>query len=86
MASYYAVTLTTDIPHGSDVLNKECKLKVQQLTPSGLATLMVANGVVLAWQASNIIVFKTSYMNIPNTGGTVKIAGVRMAYTGIVPV
>jgi hypothetical protein len=82
---YYAITLAAPIPHGSSILNKPCRVSVQQAFDNGVATIMEATGTVFAWQQQNLIVIQTVFMNLPNFGGVVKIEGVDRNFTAIVP-
>lgn len=77
MASYYDVTLTTAIPHGSNILNQPCSV---MFTYPGGSHSTTYGGTVFAWRTANVISMSSAYMNLEASwvganGGTLKITG-----------
>lgn len=76
MTTYYDITLTADIPHGSGILDKSCTVTFTY--PDGSHSTPPYSGKILAWQAANRVRISSSASNIEAgwvgaNGGTLTI-------------
>lgn len=75
MPTYYDITLTTSIAHGSGILDKPCSVVFTYKVGSHSQTY---SGSILAWRLSNVVCMQSAYMNIEAAwkdanGGTLTI-------------
>lgn len=89
MATYYNITLDSNIPHGSNILDKPCRVVFSY--PDGSFSYAYT-GTVFAWPTANTVRIKSATLNIEAAwvganGGTLTIqTGGGLAYriTGFV--
>jgi hypothetical protein len=83
MATYCNITLNANIPHGSDILNKPCKVVFSY--PNGSFSLPYS-ATVFAWPTANTLRISSPTLNIDAawvgaSGGTLTIqTGAGLAY------
>ena len=75
--SYYDITLTGNIPHGSDILNKPCTVVFGY--PGGSHSDPPYTGTIFAWPVANGVRISSAIMNmeagwVGANGGTLRIA------------
>lgn len=76
MATYYDITLTADIPQGSDILDKSCTVVFNY--PGGSHSAPPYSGKILAWHTANSVRISSQVLNIEAgwvgaNGGTLTI-------------
>ncbi|HST36209.1 MAG TPA: hypothetical protein VLK25_06230 [Allosphingosinicella sp.] len=74
--TYYSVTLATDIPPGSNILEKPCQARATYPDKSHSSDYP---GTIFAWPTQNSVCIASAYMNmeaawIGATGGTLTIS------------
>jgi len=62
MTTYYDITLTSDIPHGSDILNRPCTIVFTY--PNGSHSDPSYSGTIFAWQTANTVRIASAVLNI----------------------
>lgn len=76
MATYYDITLTANIPQGSDILNKSCTVVFTY--PGGSHSDPSYSGTVASWPSPNTVRISSAVLNIEAgwvgaNGGTLTI-------------